>query len=259
MTRFTPLWQQAGSYSAQVDRELLAALWPTGGASGAVPTTVANTMNVSIPAGFAAVPLVAGQNTALCRWDAAEVVTSPAAPPAGNTRIDVVVCQVRDPQLDAGVNNDFLFLVVSGANSTGTPVAPAVPANALAVCQYTVPAAAANLNGVTITDRRPSFAPLPSLLTATGLTGYSIQAGMFTSTSDASGNAVLTFPVAFRAGTVPVLLVSNPLAGAAAGVIFSTGTTTNASAYIHLQAGNSNTPVGSFGFTVAWIAFGVAA
>jgi hypothetical protein len=154
MTRFTPLWQQGGSYAASVDRNLITAAFPNGGGVGAIPTTVANTMNVTIPPGYAAVPLQAGANTALCRWDAAEVVTSPAAPPAGNTRIDVVVLQVRDPQLDAGVNNDFVFLVVSGANSTGTPVAPAVPANALAMVQYTVGAAVANLNASAIVDRR---------------------------------------------------------------------------------------------------------
>jgi hypothetical protein len=161
MTRYTPLWQQGGSYAASVDRNLMAALFPGGGAAGALPTVVANTMNVSIPAGRAAVPLQAGANTALCCWDAAEVVTSTSAPASGNSRIDVVVLQVRDPQLDAGVNNDFIFQVLAGAPTTGTPVAPATPANALAVCQYTVPGAVANLNGVTIVDRRGATGPPP--------------------------------------------------------------------------------------------------
>jgi hypothetical protein len=162
MTRFTPLWQQAGSYSAQVDRGLLSALWPTPAAVGAIAAPVSNTMNVSIPPGTIAVPLQAGQNTALCRWDANEVVTSTAAPAAGNTRIDVVILQVRDPQLDAGVNNDFIFQVLAGAPSTGTPVAPTVPNNAAPVCSYVVPAAVANLNGVAITDLRRGigFAPV---------------------------------------------------------------------------------------------------
>jgi hypothetical protein len=111
-------------------------------------------MNVSIPPGRAAVALQAGANTALCAWDAAEVVTSPAAPASGNSRIDVVILQVRDPQLDAGVNNDFLFQLLAGAPTTGTPVAPTVPANAMAICSYTVPGAAANLNGVTVNDAR---------------------------------------------------------------------------------------------------------
>jgi hypothetical protein len=165
MTRFTPLWQQAGSYAAAVDRNLMANLYAAGGATGAPPVAVTNTMNVSIPPGRAAVPLQAGANTALCAWDAAEVVTSTAAPPAGNTRIDVVILQVRDPQLDAGVNNDFVFQVLAGAPTAGTPVAPAVPANALAVCQYTVPAAVANLNGVTIIDRRGATGPPPVFAT----------------------------------------------------------------------------------------------
>lgn len=154
MTRYTPLWQQAGSYPANYDRTLLSTLWPVAGATGAIAATVVNTMNVSIPAGSLAVPLQAGQNTALCVWDAAEVVTSPAAPAAGNSRVDVVIAQVRDPLLDSGVNNDFIFLVVAGTPATSNPVVPAVPTNAAPVCQYTVGGGVANLNGSTIVDRR---------------------------------------------------------------------------------------------------------
>ena len=161
MTRFTPLWQQAGSYPANYDRALLAALWPVPGAIGAKAAAVSNTMNVSIPPGTLAVPLQSGQHTALCRWDAAEVVTSPAAPAAGNSRIDIVVAQVRDPQLDAGVNNDFIFLVVAGTPTTGTPVQPATPTNAALVCSYTVPGGSANLNGVTVTDMRRGGGTVP--------------------------------------------------------------------------------------------------
>ena len=57
MTRYAPLWQQASTYSAQVDRQLFAALWPSGGAVGVAPSTVANTLNMTVPAGYAAVPL----------------------------------------------------------------------------------------------------------------------------------------------------------------------------------------------------------
>jgi hypothetical protein len=154
MTRYTPLWQQAGSYPANYDRVLLNTIWPSPAASGAPATAVANTMNVSIPAGTAAVVLQSGQNTALCRWDTAEVVTSPAAPAAGNSRIDSVVCQVRDPLLDSGVNNDFIFVVVPGAAVASNPQPPVIPPNAMEICRYTVPGGAANLNGVTVTDRR---------------------------------------------------------------------------------------------------------
>jgi hypothetical protein len=155
MTRFAPLWQQAGSYSASVDRALMGALWPTGGAVGGVVTAVASTMQVQIAPGTVAVPLQAGQSTALCRWDANEFVTLTAAPSSGQSRIDVIIAQVRDNALDAGANNDFIFSAVTGTPATtGSQVAPAVPTNAAAVAQVTVPGAVANLSTATFTDRR---------------------------------------------------------------------------------------------------------
>ena len=153
MTRFAPLWQQAGSYAAQLDRGLIAALWPAGGVLGGAVAALNNTMTASVAPGSAAVPLASGQGAALCRWDAAEVVTVTASPPSGQSRIDLVVCQVRDNAIDAGPNNDFVFVVVAGTPAASAPAAPAVPANALAVAQVTVPGAAANLNGATITPR----------------------------------------------------------------------------------------------------------
>jgi hypothetical protein len=154
MTRFTPLWQQAGNYPANYDRALLGTLFPNAAGTGAAAAPVANTMNISVPAGSLAVPLQSGQHSVLCRWDAAEVVTSPAAPAAGNKRIDLVVCQVRDPAIDGGVNSDFIFVVVSGVATTGTPAYPATPANSSVVCSYQVNGGVANLNGVVPTDFR---------------------------------------------------------------------------------------------------------
>lgn len=167
MTRFTPLWQQAGSYPANYDRALLATMWPAPAATGAAATAVTNTMNVSIPAGSIAVPLQSGQHTALCRWDAAEVVSSTAAPAAGNSRIDMIVAQVRDPQLDAGANNDFIFVVLAGTPATSNPVTPTVPANAAPICTYTVVGGSANLNGVTINDQRRGSGTTPVFATTT--------------------------------------------------------------------------------------------
>lgn len=155
MTRYAPLWQQNSSYPAAVDRGLIGTLWPASGSSGGVATTVLNTMNVSVAAGTAAVALSGSNLSQLCRWDAAEVVTLTAAPPSGQSRIDLVVLQVRDAAIDAGANNDFIFQAITGAGGTPGPgAAPAVPTNAYPICQLTVPGAAANLNGVTVTDRR---------------------------------------------------------------------------------------------------------
>lgn len=155
MTRYTPLWQQAGTYPAAVDRGLLGTLWPSSGSTGGAPSLVANTMNVSIAAGTAAVAMTTGGAlTELCRWDAPEVVTLTAAPTA-NSRIDLVVLQVRDNALDGGGNNDFLFQAITGTVAA-SPTVPAVPANAYPICQVPVAANIPNLNGVTLTDRRVS-------------------------------------------------------------------------------------------------------
>jgi len=156
MTRYAPLWQQAGSYPASVDRGLLSTLWPAGGVTGGAVTAVTNTMTVSVAAGTAAVPLQAGQGVALCRWDAPEVPAAlGAAPPTGQSRIDLIVVQVRDNALDAGPNNDFVMAVVAGtAATTGSQVAPAVPTNAYALAQVLVGPSIANLNTATITDLR---------------------------------------------------------------------------------------------------------
>src|ERR1700729_2222070 len=160
MTRYAPLWQQAGNYTAQVDRQLVAALWPSGGAVGATPFPTANTMLMNYPAGWCAVPLSGNNGTALCRWDANEQVTIGAAPGAGTSRIDLVVCQVRDNALDAGANNDFWFVVVPGVPAA-SPVPPATPANAYVMTAVTVPASVANLNTATITDRRSAGLAVP--------------------------------------------------------------------------------------------------
>jgi hypothetical protein len=155
MTRYTPLWQQGGSYPALGDRALLDALFPTSCSRGATPTIVASSMNVSVAPGTAAVALSAsGGLTELCRWDAAEVVTLAAAPPSGQSRVDLIVVQVRDNALDSGGNNDFLVTNVTGTPSGGTPAAPAVPADAYCICQVTVPGGVANLNTATLLDRR---------------------------------------------------------------------------------------------------------
>jgi hypothetical protein len=161
MTRFAPLWQQNSTYPAATDRVLLNALYPAGGSTGGVASAVAGTMNVTVAPGIAAVPMSAGtQYTELCRWDAAEVVGPLAAgPPAGQTRIDLIVVQVRDAVIDAGSNNDFVMAAVTGTPSSGTPAPPAVPANAYPICQVLVPATAANLNAATITSRRTPLNP----------------------------------------------------------------------------------------------------
>jgi hypothetical protein len=149
MTRYGPLWQQAGTYTATLDRSLIGTVWPTGGTTGGAVTAVNNTMTVSVAPGTVIVPLATGQGAALCRWDAAEVVGPLAAAPASNSRIDLIVCQVRDNQLDAGSNNDFVFTFVTGT-AAASPTPPATPANAYSMAQITVASGMTNLNTATI-------------------------------------------------------------------------------------------------------------
>ena len=167
--RYQPLWQQNASYPAGTDRILVNTLWPASVTAGGAPSIQANTLNVSIAPGTTAVALTSGNNSALCRWDAAEVVALGSVPAAGQSRIDLIVLQVRDAALDAGANNDFLFQVIPGTATTGTPAPPAVPVNAAPICQVTVPGGGTNnLNSATIGDRRSPLAPRDTLHAAYG-------------------------------------------------------------------------------------------
>jgi hypothetical protein len=133
MTRHAPLWQQANTYQAKLDRELFAALWPTaGGCNGGKTSLVAGTWTAEVAPGVAAVPLADG-GCALCRWDAPEVMAF--TPPVSQPRSDLIVVQVRDTELDAGANNDFIITTVPGVE--GAPNEP-VPPNAFLLCLLTL-------------------------------------------------------------------------------------------------------------------------
>ena len=172
MTRYAPLWQQAGNYPAQLDRGLIAALWPNGGVLGGAVTATTNTMQVSVAPGSAAVTMQSGQGSELCHWDAPEAGPSlvlAASPPSGQSRVDLVVVQVRDAGVDGGANNDFVIQAIAGTPAASNPATPATPANALPLATVTVPGAAANLNGATITPVTVNplsvpAAPVPDLI-----------------------------------------------------------------------------------------------
>ena len=212
----TVLWQQLGSYPAGTDRGLFATLWPLGGASGAAATVVNNTMNVSLPPGSVAVPLQAGQNVALCRWDAAEVVTLTAAPPSGQSRIDLIVAQVRDNAIDGGPNNDFIFTAIAGTPAATGPVAPVAPPNALGVYTVPVAGAAANLNASVLSRVAPSLVPLSHPYTARIYRNAALNANgggltvPYDSISfDPNNNAVLGANAGYRCPVTGKYLVSS--------------------------------------------------
>lgn len=124
MTRYAPLWNQGLSYPAQLDRGLINALWPGGGVLNGAVTAVVNTMQISVAAGFAAVPMQSGQGSELCHWDAPEAGPSlvlAASPPSGQSRVDLIVVQVRDAAVDGGANNDFVIQAIAGTPAAAQP------------------------------------------------------------------------------------------------------------------------------------------
>ncbi len=128
----TALWLQDGTYPAAADRQLITAVWPGGGRSGAQVVGIGGHWVVHITPGRVAVPLADG-TCALCAWDAVQAADIPP-PPAGQNREDRLVVQV-DPA--AGT---FGFEVVPGPpHPPGDPAnwAP-LPPDSASLSNYTV-------------------------------------------------------------------------------------------------------------------------
>jgi hypothetical protein len=138
------LWQQQVAYPAQQDRQLLGALKPFSGAFMGMAVTVGTGRVVNIAPGSFVVALSGTNGSALCISDAAATATFAAAPGSGSSRIDLLVCTVHDPTIDAGSTNGFTFDVVLGTASS-SPVPPATPANAGVLAQVTSVGGQANL------------------------------------------------------------------------------------------------------------------
>jgi len=198
MTRFTPQWLQAGSYAASIDRRLIGALWPAAASSG-MAVTVSSAMTLNVAAGQCAVPSANNTGTLLCSSDAVEQVTLGAAPASGSNRIDLVCVQVRGTDLDGGTDNDWILSVVAGTVAA-SPVAPAVPANAVALAQVYVGGGVASIVAGNITDRRPGNL-------AIGAIPASYPRGFLVSATGPSGtvNVTATWTTVFSL-SVPVLV-----------------------------------------------------
>jgi hypothetical protein len=184
MTRYTPLWLQAGSYAASLDRRLAGALWPAPAVSGCAVTAQGGNMSLNVAAGQVAVPSQNATGTTLCSSDAVEVVTLTAAP-GTNNRIDLVTCHPRGNDLDGGANNDFIFDYVTGAVAA-SPAAPPVPAGQVALAQVYVGQGVAAVTAGNITDVRPAglavappaSAPRGTLAQATSTVNSPTQTGV---------------------------------------------------------------------------------
>ena len=177
MTLKAPLWEQNDTYSATQDRQLIDALWSAGvvGVSDLIVSQrgAGANMSVDVAAGSAVVAGTdtTGQGKYLCKSDAVVNVSLATAPSTGQTRIDLIIAQVRDSDAIGGANNDWQIVAVTGtAATTGTQVAPATPASSLVLAQITVGPVVTTIVNANITDERlgvvvagSSGAPLASL------------------------------------------------------------------------------------------------
>jgi hypothetical protein len=154
MTRYTPLWEQAGSYAASVDRHLISSVWPNPAVTGCAVSAVAGQMLVNVAHGAVAVPSQNATGSTLCVSDAVEQVAIAQA--SAQNRIDLVVCQPRATDLDGGVNNDFIFTTVQGLPAA-SPVPPATPAGAVLLAQVSVTTTTVAIAAGNITDARPAM------------------------------------------------------------------------------------------------------
>jgi hypothetical protein len=149
-----PGYVQGGTYTAKLDRMYIntAAAFPDltqalsarqGFFGGRVPVFAnPSAMNVTVTACAGTIQNTFASASGDYRFvnDATVQVTLAAASPTQN-RIDVVGFQVKDNIFDSSGLNTVVPAVIQGANSAGTPVAPALPPSFIPVVQYTVNAA----------------------------------------------------------------------------------------------------------------------
>lgn len=167
----TPLWLQAGSYNAELDRLLmLMFLAPANAAAGtlsirsgvlsglgnmfAVGQTSTASMQLQV---FSGVAMIQGtQSTTQGAYalinDATTNVTVTAAN-ATNPRIDLLILEVLDASY-SGSSSLGQLRVVPGTPAA-SPVVPTLPANSIPLARIAVAANAASISNANITDLRP--------------------------------------------------------------------------------------------------------
>ena len=162
MTRYTPLWLQAGDYPALLDRQLIAALYPDARTLGLAVKPAGAGMDVTIDPGTLATPTANATGSVLAYSDALETVGIQPAPPTGTDRMDIVYAYPRGADLDGGTYNDLVFLVAQGTESPPPAQAPTglVPGGAVALAVLTIHGGAASITAADITDSRPKIGQL---------------------------------------------------------------------------------------------------
>lgn len=163
------LWLQQGSYTAAADRALIYSVFTEGTIEGLTVGQRAAGANysVDVQAGLA---VVAGDDSAnqgnyvVRNTGIVNVVI--ANPPGSQSRIDLIILQVRDPDAGGTAGSDATITVVTGTQAA-TPVAPSLPLSAIPLATILVPA---GLPSVTAVVDARTFASL-RLSSGTGGSG----------------------------------------------------------------------------------------
>lgn len=177
--RTPPSWEQNASHPAENDRLTTQALWATTGiiASSSLEVTPNSPvgMSVVVADGWAAVvgTTQPDMGTYVAYNDAPVVLTITTANPT-NPRIDLVCLTINDSYY-SGASDNVVFQVIAGTPA-GSPVAPSLPANSIALAEISVPAAATTIVSGYISDERilaTSHVPgdISQVVAGAGLTG----------------------------------------------------------------------------------------
>lgn len=157
MINTPPIWSQNGRFTAQDDRRLLGSLVRTEGVaitSDMSPSVITNSREVSISGGGAFIKGdYDGSGGGGMYYVFNEGTTEVQLPTASSqNRQDLVVLQVYDSDV-TGEQNEAKFEVIPGVPS-GSPVAPATPLSAIAICSVLVRAGTTALQVADLSDAR---------------------------------------------------------------------------------------------------------
>ena len=198
MTLHAPNWLQnlSGGYTGAADRRILTSLLGEGvltDADLAVTERAAGAnLSVDIAAGTVVIEGTGAvdQGRYLCYSDAVTNLALSAAPPSGQSRIDLICATARDSVV-VGADDDWILQVVAGTPTTGTPAVPTLPDSSVALATVLVGALVTTIIDANITGLRtlaprgmPPFSATPSI---PGTEGQIIGTPSGAMIADASG------------------------------------------------------------------------